>query len=231
MTATMIYEVIGYVGSALIVLSLTRKSILKLRVFGLAGAVVFLVYSLLIGAFPIAVVNAVIILIQIFFLRELISTKDYFRVLNVNKESRYLEHFLEFYDEDIRRFQPGFVYQPSDKQITSFVLRDLVPAGLFIGEWHDDGSLQIKLDYVIPQYRDFKVGRYLYSTPSGLFADLEWTRAWSEPGSPIHAKYLEKMGFVREVGSDAKTVYVRDLPILTAQTPLARPPAITTNHT
>ena len=25
------------------------------------------------------------------------------------------------------------------------------------------------LDYVIPRYRDFKVGRYLYSTASGVF--------------------------------------------------------------
>ncbi|MCH7845981.1 MAG: hypothetical protein IH850_09150 [Acidobacteria bacterium] len=77
----------------------------------------------------------------------------------------------------IRRFQPRFTYQPSDEQITAFILRDLVPAGLFIGEVRDDGSIQVKLDYVIPQYRDFKVGRYLYSPRSGLCTDVPCSSA------------------------------------------------------
>ncbi len=212
MTAAAIYEIVGYVGSVLIVLSLTRKSILKLRLFGLAGAVVFLVYSVLIGAIPLALVNVVIIVIHVIFLREMFNKKDYFRVLRVQKDSRYLQYFLEFYHEDIRRFQPHFTYQPSDQQVIAFILRDLMPAGLFVGELDDDGCLHVTLDYVIPQYRDFKAGSYLYSPQSGLIADLPCNRAWSEPGSPVHTKYLEKMGFVPGFNDNGESVYVMDVP-------------------
>ena len=44
----------------MLIVSMTRTSILKLRVFGLVGSLVFLTYSLLIEAYPIAVVNVVI---------------------------------------------------------------------------------------------------------------------------------------------------------------------------
>ena len=52
MDSDLVYELIGYAGSALVVLSLMQRSILRLRVIGLIGSVVFLVYSLLIGAYP-----------------------------------------------------------------------------------------------------------------------------------------------------------------------------------
>ena len=47
-----------------------------------------------------------------------------------------------------------------------------VPAGLLT---------KVKLDFVIPQYRDFRVAGYVYSPDSGLFDDecpaVVWTEA------------------------------------------------------
>lgn len=215
MSTSAIYELVGYAGSALIVVSLTRKSILKLRVFGLAGAVVFLVYSTLIQAYPIAIVNVVIIFIHIFFLRTLLSIKkEYFTVLRVHKKSRYLLHFIEFHADEIHRFQPGFAYVPSDDQIQVFILRDLVPAGLFIGRVCPDHSIEIKLDFVIPSYRDFNAGKFLYSPRSGVFANPRCDRAWSEAGTELHAEYLERMGFVSSPAANGRVVYHLDLTAL-----------------
>lgn len=212
MSAATIYEVIGYVGSALIVVSLTRKSILKLRLFGLAGAAVFLVYSILIAAYPIAIVNVIIIAVHLFFLRELLSRKrEYFRVLRVHKDSRYLAYFLEFHAAEIQRFQPDFSYQPGDDQIRAFILRDLVPAGIFIGRLGPDASIEVLLDFVIPQYRDFKVGKFLYSPRSGVFADPRCDKAWSRPGTPAHTDYLRRMGYVAGAGEGEAKVYTLDL--------------------
>ena len=58
MNATLI-EVIGYIGSGLVILSLLQKSILRLRTIGLVASLTFLVYSISIEAYPIAVVNVV----------------------------------------------------------------------------------------------------------------------------------------------------------------------------
>ena len=212
MSASAIYELVGYLGSALIVISLTRKSVLKLRLFGMAGAVTFLVYGLLIGAYPIAGVNVIIIGVHVWFLRDLWSSRrEFFTILRVKKDSAYLAYFLEFHKAEIRRFQPGYFYEPLDDQVCAFILRNMVPAGLFIGRVCQDHSVEVKLDFVIAQYRDFKAGKYLYSRQSGIFDDPRCEMAWSEPGASKHAEYLKRMGFVPSTASDGRPIYTMDL--------------------
>lgn len=218
MDADFIIEAIGYLGSALLILSMTRTSILKLRIFGLVGSLVFLTYSVLIEAYPIAVVNVVIASVHIFFLRQLLSKKtEFFRILEVHPESRYLEYFLDFHADEIGSFQPGFSYEPEDGQIRAFILRDLVPAGLFIGRACQDHSVEVQLDFVIRQYRDFRVGEFVYSKRSGLFRDPKCTRAWSRAGDSSHNEYLERMGFRLTAEGGSEPAYVKDLrPLQTA---------------
>jgi hypothetical protein len=212
MNADLIIEAVGYLGSALLIVSMTRTSILKLRIIGLVGSAVFLIYSLLIEAYPIAVVNVVIATVHIFFLRQLLSKrKEFFTILEVHPDSRYLGYFLDFHSDEIGKFQPGFRYQPASNQIRAFVLRDLVPAGLFIGRSCDDHSVEVELDFVIPQYRDFRVGRFLYSDRSGVFRDPECDRAWSPAGNRAHNEYLERMGFEPGSGPRGEPAYVKDL--------------------
>jgi hypothetical protein len=199
-------EIVGYVASALIILSITQKSILRLRLFGLVGAVTFLVYSVAIGAYPIAVVNVIAGVIHAWYLRKLIRRKDeVFRLLHVPPGSRYLLDFLDFYRDEIQgRFQPEFVYEPGDRQVTAFILRDMVPAGLFIGEALDNGTFEVKLDFVIPQYRDFKIGSYVYSPGSGLLAGTDSTCVVAQASNREHGAYLSRMGFVECPGTPGR---------------------------
>ncbi len=197
MDSDTIIEAVGYLASMLIVLSITQKSILKLRFFGFAGGVTFLVYGLLIGAYPIAVVNAIGASIHAAYLRKILRRKsEVFRILHMEPDSEYVRRFLEFYsDEIVGRFQPEFVYEPNVSQITAFTLRDMGPAGLFIGERRDDGSVEVKLDFAIPQYRDSAIGNYLYSAEAGLLTSEGPTCVWSTASNADQAKYLRRMGF------------------------------------
>jgi hypothetical protein len=192
-------EVVGYIASGLIILSITQKSILRLRLLGLFGGLVFLTYSLIIGAYPIAALNVVASAIHLWYLRKLIRRKhELFRVLHVLPHSKYLLDFLDFYRDEIQgHFQPEFVYVPKPELVTAFILRDMVPAGLLIGEARDDGTFEVKLDFVIPQYRDFKIGAYVYGTESALFTDRTPSIAWATASNKVHATYLERMGFVQ----------------------------------
>ena len=78
MDSSMIYEIIGYTASALVAISLMMSSIVKLRVINLIGAALFTLYGLLIGAYPVAVLNFTIVLIDLYYLRETIMSKVYF---------------------------------------------------------------------------------------------------------------------------------------------------------
>jgi hypothetical protein len=133
----------------------------------------------------------------VWFLLKLTKRKhEVFRVLHVLPASLYLLDFLSFYHDEIQgRFQPEFTYEPSDDQVTAFILRDMVPAGVFIGEASDDGTFEVKLDFVIPQYRDFKIGEYVYAPDSALLTGIAPSCVWATASNPDHGKYLRRMGF------------------------------------
>ncbi len=196
MSAASIYELIGFIASLLIVVSITQKSILRLRIIGLIGSVTFLAYGFLIQAYPIVLVNGAATLIHLWYLRKLTAKRsEVFRVLPVRTESNYLVAFLDHYaDEITNRFQPEFEFAPDEDQIVAFVLRDMVPAGLFIAKRRARGVVEILLDFATPEYRDFRMADYLFSDESGLFEPtdqdlLSWASA------PEHVSYLGKVGF------------------------------------
>jgi hypothetical protein len=190
-----VYEIIGYIASALVAVSLMMSSILKLRIINLIGAACFTVYGLLIGAYPVTVVNFIIVLIDSYYLYEIFAAKEYFVLLEVSNSSAYLRYFLSFHDQDIKRFFPSFSHTPAEQQLTFFILRNLVPAGLFIGEIRDKDSLFLKLDYVIPGYRDFKIDRFVYSEKPEFFKDKGFQKIYTEPGDKKHEDHLRRMGF------------------------------------
>jgi hypothetical protein len=190
-------EVIGYIGSALVILSLLQKSILRLRMIGFVASSTFLIYSVAIEAYPIAVVNVVAAAIHLYYLRKLLRRKnEVFTILRMRPESRYLQYFLDFYADDIaRRYQPDFVHEPQEDTLAVFLLRDMVPAGLMIAKVHGDSSFEILLDYVIPQYRDFKLANWLYSEDSGVFEEARCRCAWTRVTTPDQEEYFSKVGF------------------------------------
>jgi hypothetical protein len=67
------YELLGYSASVLVALSLSMRSLLKLRVINLSGAMLFTVYGLVIGALPVAALNFFIVLVNIYYLYQMFS--------------------------------------------------------------------------------------------------------------------------------------------------------------
>ena len=86
MNPTLAYEIIGYIASALVAVSLMMSSILKLRVINLVGAALFTLYGLLIGAYPVAVMNLFIVLIDLYYLHEMVSLREHFTLFEVQQD-------------------------------------------------------------------------------------------------------------------------------------------------
>ncbi len=192
----LIYEIVGYVASIVIAISVMNTNVLRLRLFNIAGAVLFTIYGFLIKAWPIAGLNFFIVIVNAVHLFRIIRAREFFKLLEVSPDSAYLNHFLAHYLRDIRKYNPNFEYEQSDSQIAVFVLRNTVPAGLFIAELQRNGDLQVKLDYVVPDYRDLKVGDFLLNQQIDFFRERGVRRIVSAAGTSRHAKYLKEMGFI-----------------------------------
>ncbi len=191
-------ELIGYVASALIVLSLLMASILRLRIINLIGAAVFAVYGTLIGSWPVIVTNAAIVVIDVYHLAIIVRDhrkQGYFEVVQVPPDSPILDRFVRFHHDEIARFEPRFPGLHTDQRAW-MVLRDAVPVGAVVGELHDD-ELRLDLDHVVAEHRDFTAGEVLYGR-SGVFQELGVVAVTSRADTPAHRRYLERMGFVPE---------------------------------
>lgn len=206
MSDPLVLELIGYVASALVAVSLMMSSILRLRLINLLGSAAFTVYGVLIEAYPVAVVNLLIVFINLYYLRGMLRTREYFRTLEVKPDSEYLRVFLEFHRRQIRRFFPGFTRPATDSSLVLFVLRDLVPAGVLLGRVDGD-TLRVHLDFVIPQYRDLKVGRFLFHDCADELVGRGVRTVVTDPGSRAHEAYLEKIGFMHDAADGAERLY------------------------
>lgn len=186
---------IGYAASVIIAVSMTMNSILKFRWINLAGAVTFSIYGFLIGALPVGFLNGFIAFVDIYYLYAIYSKKEVFEILEVRADNRYLLRFLQFHDHDIQKFFPGFVYKPEMNTISFFILRDMAVAGIFLAHREKDHCLVVGLDFVLPAYRDFKNGRFIYLRLKQQFIKEGFRKVIAEGRSEQYGKYLKKLGF------------------------------------
>jgi len=190
------YQIIGYVGSLLVALSLSMKNILFLRRINLIGAFTFSTYGLLIGALPVFILNGYIVLIDVYYLYKMYITKEQFKMVPVlNKQHNYLKLFLDFYLNDILKYFPKFNQDEIKNFECFFLLRDLRPVGILMYEEISKQEIKINIDYVISDYRDMKSGKYLYNSEIKHIKNLGYSRISTESEVKAHIKYLINVGF------------------------------------
>lgn len=188
-------ELVGYLASALIVVSLLMASVRRLRVINLIGAAVFTVYGLLIGSIPVVLTNGAIVLIDVYYLARMARQRaqgDYFEVVAVPRDSPVLARFLAYHLADAQRFQPGFLGLQDDHHAW-MILRNAVPVGVVLARLEGEVAT-IDLDYVAPAHRDQRAGTRFYTTP-GVFGAHGVTRLRSVATVEAQRRYLEAMGF------------------------------------
>lgn len=201
-------EIIGYLASILIAVSLMMSSILRLRVINLSGSIFFTIYGLIITAYPVALVNGFIVAVDLYYLINILASKEYFNVLEIGKDSDYLKYFLEFHKNDIKKYMPSFSFNLNQNSLLFFILRNSVPAGLVCAEYSAGNNLFIQLDYVIPGYRDFKTGKYAFNK---IFKEKNIKKIFSNPGNRKHEQYLKKMGFKSALLAEKENVYCLEI--------------------
>jgi len=190
-----ILEWIGFAASVIIALSMTMSSIVKFRWINLIGATTFSIYGFLIGALPVGFLNGFIAAVDIYYLLTIYGKKEVFETIEINEDNNYLLRFLEFHHKDIQKFFPGFSYKPEMNTIGFFILRDMAVAGLFLAHRENKNILKVGLDYVIPEYRDFKNGKFIYLQLRKKFIDEGFEMVKASAKSKKYSQYLKKIGF------------------------------------
>jgi hypothetical protein len=64
-------EVIGWIGNVLVITQFLQKDMMKLRVYGVLGASVWLGVAIMMNSLSLSVLNVIIIGIQLYYIRKL----------------------------------------------------------------------------------------------------------------------------------------------------------------
>jgi hypothetical protein len=214
MTRTVL-EIIGWVSSGLIVLSLAQARVLRFRWMNLVGAVLAVAYNTILGIWPFAAMNAIIAAIDTYWIARLQRERHdptAYSVVEVGATDAYLGHVIDVHLEDIRSFQPSYAAPEAEdttRRWAFVVQRDAETVGAVVVRDEGDGSGVVELDYVTPRFRDFTPGEFVYER-SGVFAAHGLRTLVAEPELARQTAYLRRVGFedragrmVREVAATA----------------------------
>ena len=194
----LIIEIVGYLGSALVIVSMLMTSVVKLRVINTIGSVIFCTYALCIHSYPTAAMQGAQIIINIVNLRKLLNTKKEYSVVKQKGPQAFSDFFISQNKNDIKRIFPDFSQvQPDD--LVYLICNHSDCAGILVAS-KSDNTLTVSLDYTTPAYRDTSVGKFLYKTLKE--EGIEKLRA--NAPVEVHAKYLLKMGFKQNQDSFEK---------------------------
>ncbi|MEO9023325.1 MAG: hypothetical protein ABI237_18770 [Ginsengibacter sp.] len=207
----LIATVIGYIASLFLAISLIVNNDLKFRWINALGCLFFIVYGVMIHAIPIVLTNAFLLVINIYYLIKIYRTHEDFDLIEFKGDERLIHKFLQFYQKDIHDYFPDYHHDQKENNINFIVLRDLVIANIFVAELEGNGIALVKLNYTVPKYRDYKVGRFIFTKEKEFLRSKGVRRLLYESvAHKGHEKFLGIMGF-RKMDYGRGGGYVKEL--------------------
>ncbi len=201
MRTEVIWEIVGYVGSLLVLVSLLMSSVKKLRIINSIGSLIFCVYAIVIRSYPTALMNACLVLINIYYLIKLSKNAKNFSIVEISGNDRMLGFFTEKYGSDMEKYFPDYneALKKSDKAYVEFL--DDSFAGINAGRKNGD-ELELLVDYSTPSFRDCSLGKFVYDK---LLNEYGYGKLIYTGNIEKHTAYLNKVGFENVDGRFVRT--------------------------
>jgi hypothetical protein len=201
--------IMGYVASVLLAISLLVNNDLKFRWLNTWGCIAFIVYGIMISAFPIILTNSILLIINGYNLVKIYHRNENFDLLEFGKGDQMIQKFLAFYQKDIRNYFPDFDLREDANNSNFVVLRDLVIANIFVATVMDDGTALVKINYTVPKYRDYKVGKFLFQKEKQFLLSKGIRRlVYTQVFNKQHESYLIKVGFTKQLINEQPYYYM-----------------------
>jgi len=198
-------QILGYAASLIVFISLMMKSLAKLRVLNAAGSLLFVVFALATDSLPTAFLNMGIVVIDVFYFIRMTRVKDNFEIMTVQKDNEIVRRFYRINKKELDALFGEAAFAKSEK-IALFFRNDDI-AGLLAyssivlpqtDSSAPESAAEILIDFVVPKYRDFAVGRHFFVKDVSFWKEQGYTCLLSSVPDKRHVPYLERLGFERQ---------------------------------
>lgn len=145
--------------------------------------------------------------INVYYLWKFYSTDEQFKLIAASVNTEYFDHFIS---ENLADIETQTSIDELRKANTAFyMLRDNSIAGVLVGNNNEKGELSILLDYVTPQYRDFKLANYYFVSHPNEIKQRGVNTLIAKAATVEHKNYLFNIGF--QVTDAAEGIYQKQL--------------------
>lgn len=191
-------DVIGFLALALASTSFFAKGRQWARWIGVIGAVVLVLYGVLIVSFPVALLGAVMATAQVFEIKELRNKIVRFTLVDeYYRPNCSFDVFYENHKIDILKFFPKFRTRNIYECEIELVYHNMTVAGAFVYQVKDE-ELYVFLDYMAPEFRDLPRAERLFTMREDKFRRMSISKMIAFSTIAEHTNYLKTVGFVAD---------------------------------
>lgn len=189
-------DIIGWLGSALLIYSVMQARVLRFRILNLAACIVLAGFNAALEIWPMVAMNLALCAINLWHIRRLVGSRHdetVYEVLEVGPQDEYLRHVLRVHQADILRYQPDFLWDgAAEGRVAFLVQRGDETVGVVLVHDAGNGLASIVLDYVTPRFRDFSPGEFVWKRSDALR-----NHGFRTVRTPEHmvAPYYDRLGF------------------------------------
>ena len=156
-------DLLGWSGSALLIVSLLQTRVLRFRLLNLCASLSLVLFNGLLGVWPMVGMNLATTAINLWFIVRMVRERHdeaAFEVLQVGPREAYFQHFLRVHARDIAKFYPRWAGTETDDLAFQIQKGDETAGIVLIRP--DAAVARVVLDYVTPRYRDFSPGEFVW---------------------------------------------------------------------
>ena len=205
------WEIFGWAGSVLVVVSLMVPSVRRFRRLNAAGSFIATVYNAVFGIWPYFAMNAVITVIDLYWLARLRRDKNEatgqsteaggdgagrrYSVASVKPSDPIAQIFLNRHADEIAKTFPAAGAQglAGLEDVVMIMHRDELIGALGL-RGAADGRGEILFDWVTDRFRDYTPGSFVYSNRE-LFGSLGVKELSIASSNTTDRDYFMKQGF------------------------------------
>lgn len=200
-------DLVGWFGSALLIVSVMQARLLRFRVLNLAACMVLTGFNAALEIWPMVAMNTALCVINLWHIRSLVATRHdeaTYEVLEMGPDDEYLRHVMRVHGTDILTFQPDLVWDGAAPGRSAFLVqRGDETVGVVLVRDDGDGVARVQLDYVTPRFRDFSPGEFVWRR-SNVLRGRGFSRVVTPPS--MVGAYYERLGFRRDDASGSWTL-------------------------
>ncbi|MBQ7391628.1 MAG: YgjV family protein [Clostridia bacterium] len=155
-------EIFGYIGTALVIVSMLMTSIVKLRIINMCGGLISLIYAICVNTWPVVVLNACLISINFVQTVRQLRGKEDVTILSLKAGDPTANHLLGIWQKDIQKYYPDLDFEEINGKEVHILYVEEEAVGFLVGARNGE-LFSLSILYLIPSHRTVATGERIFA--------------------------------------------------------------------